>query len=101
MAGSLSSISGKSCFSAQFTATEPSLALGVDRQVELLHLDLTRAAELRKAGELPLDTDRALELACRAVEGGVRRAVLLAPGADHILLLDALGQHIQGISVTP
>lgn len=84
-----------------FTATEPSLALGVDRQVELLHLDLTRAAELRKAGELPLDTDRALELACRAVEGGVRRAVLLAPGADHILLLDALGQHIQGISVTP
>ena len=74
-------------------------ALGA--QVELLPLDLTRAAELRKAGELPLDTDRALELACRAVEGGVRRAVLLAPGADHILLLDALGQHIQGISVTP
>jgi len=35
------------------------------------------------------------------VEGGVRRAALLAPGADHILLLDALGQHIQGISVTP
>ena len=84
-----------------FTAAEPSLALGVDRQVELLHLDLARAAELRKAGELPPETDRALEMACRAVEGGVRRAVLLAPGADHILLLDALGQHIQGISVTP
>ena len=84
-----------------FTAAEPSLALGVDRQVELLHLDLARAAELRKAGELPPETDCALEMACRAVEGGVRRAVLLAPGADHILLLDALGQHIQGISVTP
>ena len=36
-----------------FTTQEPSLALGVDRQVELLHLDLARAAELRKAGELP------------------------------------------------
>lgn len=84
-----------------FTTQEPSLALGVDRQVELLHLDLARAAELRKAGELPPETNRALEVACRAVEGGVRRAALLAPGADHILLLDALGQHIQGISVTP
>ena len=63
--------------------------------------EVARAAELRKAGELPPETNRALEVACRAVEGGVRRAALLAPGADHILLLDALGQHIQGISVTP
>ena len=46
-----------------FTTQEPSLALGVDRQVELLHLDLARAAELRKAGELPPETNRALEVA--------------------------------------
>ena len=83
-----------------FTTQEPSLALGVDRQVELLHLDLARAAELRKAGSSPRDKPGpGGGLPGRG--GGVRRAALLAPGADHILLLDALGQHIQGISVTP
>ena len=80
----------------------PSLALGVDRQVELLHLDLTRAAELRKAGELPLDTDRALELACRAVEGGRPPG---GPSWPRVRTTSCcwtpLGQHIQGISVTP
>lgn len=57
-----------------FTTQEPSLALGVDRQVELLHLDLARARRAAQGGELPPETNRALEVACRAVEGGVRRA---------------------------
>lgn len=83
-----------------FTTQEPSLALGVDRQVELLHLDLARAAELRKAGELPQRQTGPWRWPAGPWRG-VRRAALLAPGADHILLLDALGQHIQGISVTP
>ena len=83
------------------TEGEPSLALGVDRQVELLHMDLAKAEELLKEGALPQDVVVPLKLACRGAEGGVEKAVLLNAGEEHVLLLEALGQQIMGLSVTP
>ena len=84
-----------------FTATEPSLALGVDRQVELLHLDPDPGRRVEGAGGAP-SGHRPGPGAGLPGRGGRPPGGPLAPGADHhILLLDALGQHIQGISVTP
>ena len=84
-----------------FVSREPSLALGEDRQAELLHMDLAKAAELLKEGSLPEALLPAFRLACRGAEGGVKKAVLLSAGEPHILLLEALGQQVMGLSVTP
>ena len=81
--------------------TFPSLALGEDRQVELLHMNLIKADELLKEGTLPKPTADALKLACRGAEGGVKKNVLLPAGEEHVLLLEALGQRVMGVSVTP
>ena len=84
-----------------FVDGEPSLALGEDRQVELLHMNLIKADELLKEGTLPKPTADALKLACRGAEGGVKKNVLLPAGEEHVLLLEALGQRVMGVSVTP
>ena len=84
-----------------FVDGEPSLALGEDRQVELLHMNLIKADELLKEGALPKPTADALKLACRGAEGGVKKNVLLPAGEEHVLLLEALGQRVMGVSVTP
>ena len=84
-----------------FLSGEPSLTLGVDRQAELLHMDLAKAAELLREGALPGPTAAALKLACRGAEGGVKKAVLLNGSEPHALLREALGQRIMGLSVTP
>ena len=84
-----------------FVSTEPSLALGEDRQVELLHMDLAKAAELLKEGTLPPALSAPLRLACRGAEGGAQRSVLLHVEEEHVLLLEALGQQVMGLSVTP
>ena len=84
-----------------FVDGEPSLALGEDRQVELLHMNLIKADELLKEGALPTPTADALKLACRGAEGGVKKNVLLPAGEEHVLLLEALGQRVMGVSVTP
>ena len=84
-----------------FVDGEPSLALGEDRQVELLHMNLVKADELLKEGALPKPTADALKLACRGAEGGVKKNVLLPAGEEHVLLLEALGQRVMGVSVTP
>ena len=84
-----------------FTQDEPSLALGEDRQVELLHMDLAKADELLKEGALPEAVVSPLKLACRGAEGGVKRTVLLSRKEPHALLREALGQRVMGLSVTP
>ena len=84
-----------------FLSGDPSLTLGVDRQAELLHMDLAKAAELLREGALPSPTAAALKLACRGAEGGVKKAVLLNGSEPHALLREALGQRIMGLSVTP
>ena len=84
-----------------FVSQEPSLALGEDRQVELLHMDLAKAGELLKAETLPEPVAEPLRLACRGAEGGVAKSVLLNAGEEHVLLLEALGQQVMGLSVTP
>ena len=84
-----------------FVEHEPSLALGADRQVELLHMNLGKASELLKEDTLPQEMAAALRLACRGAEGGVKKSVLLRSGEEHVLLLEALGQQVMGISVTP
>ncbi len=84
-----------------FLSGEPSLALGEDRQVELLHMNLAKGAELLKEGLLPPPVAEALTLACRGAEGGVKKSVLLNLDDPHTLLLEALGQQIMGLSVTP
>ena len=78
-----------------------SLALGEDRQVELLHMDLAKADELLKEGALPEAVVSPLKLACRGAEGGVKRTVLLSRKEPHALLREALGQRVMGLSVTP
>ena len=84
-----------------FVDGEPSLALGEDRQVELLHMNLSKASELLKEDTLPDPVTAALKLACRGAEGGVKKNVLLSAGEEHVLLLEALGQQVMGVSVTP
>ena len=74
-----------------FVDGEPSLALGEDRQVELLHMNLIKADELLKEGALPKPTADALKLACRGAEGGVKKNVLLPAGEEHVLLLRPWG----------
>ena len=84
-----------------FVEHEPSLALGADRQVELLHMNLGKASELLKEDTLPQEMAAALRLACRGAEGGVKKSVLLRSSEEHVLLLEALGQQVMGLSVTP
>ena len=84
-----------------FVPGEPSLALGEDRQVELLHMDLAKADELLKENTLPNPVGAALRLACRGAEGGVPKSVLLNEEENHVLLLEALGQQVMGLSVAP
>ena len=79
-----------------FVDGEPSLALGEDRQVELLHMNLIKADELLKEGALPKPTADALKLACRGAEGGVKKNVLLHAGEEHVLLLEALRRNFSG-----
>ena len=85
-----------------FVEEEPSLALGENRQAELLRMDGKKAAALLEEGELPVALADTLKLALQAVEGGVGRCVILSrTGEEHMLLLDALGQRVLGICVSP
>lgn len=85
-----------------FVDQEPSLALGENRQAELLRMDGKKAAALLEEGALPAPLAEDLKLALQAVEGGVGRCVILSrTGEEHMLLLDALGQRVLGICVSP
>lgn len=83
-----------------FADGEPSLALGENRQAELLRMDGKKAAELLSEGALPAPLAEDLKLALQAVEGGVGRCVILSRTGEHMLLLDALGQRVLGICVS-
>ena len=84
-----------------FVDQEPSLALGENRQAELLRMDGKKAAALLEEGALPAPLAEDLKLALQAVEGGVGRCVILSrTGEEHMLLLDALGQRVLGICVS-
>ncbi len=85
-----------------FVDQEPSLALGENRQAELLRMDGKKAGQLISEGALPALLAEDLKLALQAVEGGVGRCVILSrTGEEHMLLLDALGQRVLGICVSP
>ena len=84
-----------------FVDEEPSLALGENRQAELLRMDGKKAAALLEEGALPAALAETLKLALQAVEGGVGRCVILSRTGEHVLLLDALGQRVLGICVSP
>ena len=83
-----------------FVDEEPSLALGENRQAELLRMDGKKAAALLEEGALPASLAETLKLALQAVEGGVGRCVILSRTGEHVLLLDALGQRVLGICVS-
>ena len=83
-----------------FVDEEPSLALGENRQAELLRMDGKKAAELLSEGALPAALAETLKLALQAVKGGVGRCVILSRTGEHVLLLDALGQRVLGICVS-
>ena len=83
-----------------FVDEEPSLALGENRQAELLRMDGKKAAALLEEGTLPAALAETLKLALQAVEGGVGRCVILSRTGEHVLLLDALGQRVLGICVS-
>lgn len=83
-----------------FVDEEPSLALGENRQAELLRMDGKKAAALLSEGALPTALAETLKLALQAVEGGVSRCVILSRTGEHVLLLDALGQRVLGICVS-
>ena len=82
-----------------FTDQEPSLALGENRQVELLHMDGKKADELLAEHGLPAPIHTALQSARECVALGVDRVTLLDENAPHILLREALGQRVLGLSV--
>ena len=83
-----------------FVDEEPSMALGENRQAELLRMDGKKAAALLEEGALPSALAETLKLALQAVEGGVSRCVILSRTGEHVLLLDALGQRVLGICVS-
>ncbi len=79
-----------------FCPEEPSLALGENRQVELLHLNSQKAGELLAEGTLSHDWTVLLNAARDCVDLGVNCVSLLHATQPHALLLEALGQQVFG-----
>lgn len=79
-----------------FCSEEPSLSLGENRQVELLHMDSQKAGELLSEGTLSKTMTTLLKTARDCVDLGVNCVSLLNASQPHALLLEALGQQVFG-----
>lgn len=80
-----------------FVGQEPSMALGEDRQVELLRMDTKKARALLEGEDLPGELTEPMALGLEALEAGVGRCALLDCHMDHGLLRHALGQRVLGL----